>query len=60
VPKGWNGNWPAKFLTVPEKTNYVRTTSSYEIHEYIDLLKWNSKIEGFNKEKRRLQCENGS
>jgi hypothetical protein len=42
VPKGWNGNWPAKFLTVPEKTNYVKTTSSYEIHEYIDLLKWNS------------------
>lgn len=42
VPKGWNGNWPAKFLTVPEKANYVKTTSSYEIHEYIDLLKWNS------------------
>ena len=42
VPKGWNGSWSAKFLTVPEKTNYVRTTSSYEILEFIDMLKWNS------------------
>ena len=42
VPKGWNGSWEAKFLTVPERTNYERTTSSYEILEFIDILKWNS------------------
>ena len=42
VPKGWNGSWPAKNLTVPEKTDYVRTTSSYELLEFIDMLKWNS------------------
>ena len=42
VPEGWNGSWEAKFLTVPEKTNYERTTSSYEILEFIDALKWNS------------------
>jgi len=42
VPGGWNGSWPSKFLTVPEKTNYIRTTSSYEIQEFINVLKWNS------------------
>ena len=42
VPKGWNGSWPSKFLTIPEKTNYTRTTSSYEIQEFINVLKWNS------------------
>jgi hypothetical protein len=42
VPKGWNGKWPAKFLTVPEKTNYERTASSMEILEFIDALRWNS------------------
>jgi hypothetical protein len=49
VPGGWNGNWPAKFLTVPEKTNYVRTTSSFEILEFIDMLRWSSdKVHVFN------------
>ena len=42
VPKGWNGDWPAELLTVPEKTGYARTTSSYEIQEFINTLKWNS------------------
>jgi len=42
VPKGWNGSWPAKFLTVPEKTKYERTSSSIEILEFIDILKWSS------------------
>lgn len=42
VPKAWNGSWSAKFLTVPEKTKYERTTSSYELLEFIDMLKWNS------------------
>ncbi|MBZ5496601.1 MAG: M14 family metallopeptidase [Acidobacteriia bacterium] len=42
VPKGWNGKWPAKFLTVPEKTNYTRTTSTLDLQEFVDTLKWNS------------------
>jgi len=42
VPKGWSGSWPSKYLTVPEKTNYVRTTSSFELLEFIDSLKWSS------------------
>jgi hypothetical protein len=42
VPKGWNGKWAAKFLTVPERTNYTRTTSTLDLQEYVDTLKWNS------------------
>jgi hypothetical protein len=42
VPKGWNGKWPAKFLTVPEKTNYARTTSTLDLAEFVDTVKWNS------------------
>ena len=42
VPKGWNGKWPAKLLTVPEKTNYERTASSVEVLEFIDVLRWGS------------------
>jgi hypothetical protein len=48
-PKGWNGSWPAKFLTVPEKTNYIKTASSTEVLEFIDTLRWNSEnIATFN------------
>ncbi len=42
VPDGWNGNWPAEFQTIPEKTNYEKTTSSYQVHEFINVLQWNS------------------
>ena len=42
VPENWNGTWPEKFLTVPEKTDFTRTTSSYQIQEFINVLKWNS------------------
>jgi len=42
VPKGWSGKWPAKFLTVPEKTGYVRTTSTLDLQEFVDVLKWSS------------------
>jgi hypothetical protein len=42
VPKGWNGKWPAKLLTVAERTNYERTASSNEVLEFIDVLRWNS------------------
>jgi len=42
VPQGWNGKWPAKYLTVPEKTNFVRTASSTDVLEFIDTLRWSS------------------
>ncbi|HUT07932.1 MAG TPA: M14 family metallopeptidase [Candidatus Latescibacteria bacterium] len=42
VPAGWNGKWPAKYLTVPEKTNYARTASSTDVLEFIDALRWSS------------------
>lgn len=42
VPKDWNGKWAAKFQTVPEKTGYTRTTSSLDLLEFVDMLKWSS------------------
>jgi len=42
VPAGWNGKWPAKFLTVAEKTGYTRTASSTEVLEFLDALRWSS------------------
>jgi len=42
VPAGWNGKWPAKYLTVPEKTNYTRTASSTDVLDFIDALRWSS------------------
>jgi len=42
VPQGWNGKWPAKYLTVPEKTNFARTASSTDVLEFIDALRWSS------------------
>jgi len=42
VPDGWNGNWPVELLTIPEKTNYEKTTSTYQVHEFINVLQWNS------------------
>ena len=42
VPEKWNGDWPEKFQSVPERTDFKKTTSSYEILEFIDTLKWNS------------------
>ena len=42
VPPGWNGKWPAKLLTVPEKTNFERTASNIDVLEFIDALRWSS------------------
>ena len=42
VPPGWNGKWPAKYLTVAEKTGYTRTASSTEVLEFLDALRWSS------------------
>ncbi|MBE3125845.1 MAG: M14 family metallopeptidase [Acidobacteria bacterium] len=42
VPPGWNGKWPAKYLTVPERTDFERTASSTEVLEFIDTMRWAS------------------
>ncbi len=42
VPKAWNGTWPAPLQTVPERTRLSRTTSTLELHEFINTLKWRS------------------
>ncbi len=42
VPAGWPGDRPAEFQTVPEKTNFQKTTSHYEILEFINGLLWDS------------------
>lgn len=42
VPDGWNGDWPAEFLTVPEKTDFTRTTSTRQLLEFINTMRWNS------------------
>ncbi len=42
VPPAWNGTWPPHLQTVPEKTKFTRTTTVLQLHEFIDVLKWNS------------------
>ncbi len=39
VPTGWNGTWTADLLTVPERTNWTRTVSTLQLHEWIAALK---------------------
>jgi hypothetical protein len=42
VPAGWNGEWPAELRTVPERTDFTRTMSTLQLHEYIVQLKLTS------------------
>ncbi len=42
VPRGWTGNWPEALRTVPEQTAYTRTTSTLQLLEFIDALRWKS------------------
>ena len=39
VPPGWTGKWSPDLLTVPERTNYARTTDTMQLHEWIAALK---------------------
>ncbi|MBM3809551.1 MAG: hypothetical protein FJW22_15340, partial [Acidimicrobiia bacterium] len=39
VPTGWAGKWPADLLTVPERSNWTRTMSTLQLHEWIAALK---------------------
>ncbi len=40
VPEAWTGTWGEGLLTVPEKTEFTRTTSSLQLLEFIDALRW--------------------
>jgi hypothetical protein len=42
VPAGWRGDWPAELRTVAERTGFTRTTSTLQLHEFINTLKWRS------------------
>jgi len=42
VPDGWSGEWPEELLTIPESTGYTRTSSHYEVLEFISKLTWRS------------------
>jgi hypothetical protein len=39
VPAGWAGDWPEALRTVPERTDFTRTMSTLQLHEYIVALK---------------------
>lgn len=39
VPAGWTGTWPPDLRTVPERTNWTRTMSTVQLHEWIAALK---------------------
>jgi hypothetical protein len=42
VPPGWSGTWPEELRTIPERTNFRRTMSTFQLHEFIAELKWRS------------------
>jgi len=42
VPRGWAGDWPEALRTVPEQTAYARTTSTLQLLEFIDAIRWKS------------------
>ena len=42
VPDGWHGDWPAELLTPPERTDFTRTTTVEQLHEFVNTLRWRS------------------
>lgn len=44
VPKGWNGAWPAALQTVSEKTRFTRATTTADLLEFVNTLKWRSDL----------------
>ena len=42
IPERWNGEWIERFQTVPEKTDYKRTSSNYQVIEYLTELAWSN------------------
>ncbi|MBT7091947.1 MAG: hypothetical protein HN936_01790, partial [Bacteroidetes bacterium] len=44
VPDNWTGDWENEFLTTPEKSNYVKTSSSTDVLQFINTMRWNSEF----------------
>lgn len=42
VPAEWTGDWPANLLTVAEKSDFTRTMTVEDLHEFIHEIKWKS------------------
>jgi hypothetical protein len=42
VPAGWNGKWPAELRTYAEQSDFTRTMTTAQLHEYINTLRWKS------------------
>ncbi len=42
VPAGWTGEWPDELRTVAEKTDFRRTMTLADLHDFIDELRWRS------------------
>jgi len=42
VPRGWSGSWVDALRIVPEKTGFARTTSTLQLLEFVDALRWRS------------------
>ena len=49
VPEHWNGQWDAVYQTIPEKTDYTKTSNSTDVLEFINTLRWHSEyVHTFN------------
>lgn len=42
VPAGWNGQWPEELRTYAEQSDFTRTMTTAQLHEYINTLRWKS------------------
>jgi hypothetical protein len=42
VPDGWNGKWPAELRTYAEQSDFTRTMTTAQLHEYVNTLRWKS------------------
>lgn len=42
VPDNWTGNWAEEYLTTPEKSEYTKSSSSTDVLEFINTMRWNS------------------
>lgn len=40
VPANWHGEWAPELRTVAERTDFTRTMSTLQLHEYVNVLKW--------------------
>lgn len=47
VPSNWNGNWPDKYLTACESSDFSYTATNKDILNYFEMLAWNSEQVSF-------------